>query len=397
MRAFEPRLYFKSVIADYLEISERSVTLFWKGRVAFFAILKALGIKEGDEIIVPGFSCVVVINPILYLGATPIYVDIDPETFTIDPNLIEEKITERTRLILAQNCFGLAPDLDPIIDIADRNNIVVVEDCAHGFGGYYKGKKNGTIAPLSFFSTQWNKPFSTGLGGIAISIEERFIEALLKLEASFIEPSLKDKLMLLTQLFAYNTILNSKTYWFALKTYRTLSKYNIIVGSSQGYELEETEKPPSFEKRFSTIQAIAGLLSLRKRIERIVEHRRMIAQFYKKELSLIGVEPIKEPEYAFHTYLRYPLFVKDRDRFLKLAEREKIEIGDWFLSPIHPIKEKLDRWKYKIGSCPIGEKLSKHIVNLPTHLRIDKREAERIVEFVYKNRELVFNSIKEFI
>jgi dTDP-4-amino-4,6-dideoxygalactose transaminase len=110
----------KKEISKYLEINSSNITFFWKGRVALYAILKSIGIKPGDEIILPAFTCVVVANPIIYLGAKPIYVDIDPRTYNIDIALIESKITSHTKAILAQNTFGLSSDLDKIIEIAKK-------------------------------------------------------------------------------------------------------------------------------------------------------------------------------------------------------------------------------------------------------------------------------------
>ena len=220
---------FKSQIANYLNINSQNIFLFWKGRVALYAILKAIGVKEGDEIILAAFTCVVAVNPVIYLSAKPVYVDIDPKTYNVDPSKIE--------------------------------------DCAHGFGGFYKGKPNGTIADVSFFSTQWNKPFSTGLGGIAVvkegqwvnrSMGEWVIENLKRIGESFIKPSLKDTLQLKTLIFLRKHFLNSNTYWFALKTYRRLSKKNLILGSLQGEELERPIKPKDFEKGFSEVQAKKG-------------------------------------------------------------------------------------------------------------------------------------------
>jgi len=162
----DPCQLLKEQLAEHLSIDFRDIFLFWKGRVALYAILGATGIKGGDEIILPAFTCVVAVNPIIYLSAKPVYVDIDPVTYNMDVSMIEGKITERTRAILAQNTFGLAPDLDRIFELADRYRLMVIEDCAHGFGGSYRGKPNGTMADASFFSSQWNKPFSTnGLEG----------------------------------------------------------------------------------------------------------------------------------------------------------------------------------------------------------------------------------------
>ena len=175
----------KEKLAEHLCVDSKNIFLFWKGRVSLYAILKAIGIKEGNEIILPAFTCVVAVNPIIYLGAKPVYVDIDPITYNIDASGIEKKITQKTRAILAQNTFGLAPDLDRIFEQANKYKLMVIEDCAHGFGGFYKGRPNGTVADASFFSSQWNKPFSTGLGGFAFTKEPRIADKLKEQEETF--------------------------------------------------------------------------------------------------------------------------------------------------------------------------------------------------------------------
>jgi dTDP-4-amino-4,6-dideoxygalactose transaminase len=363
------RSIFKSQIADYLNIPSHNISLFWKGRVALYAILKAIGLKEGDEIIIPAFTCVVAVNPIIYLGAKPVYVDVDPKTYNIDVKTLEcenVKTLRKAKAILAQNTFGLSADLDAIFEIAKKYDLFVIEDCAHGFGGFYKGKPNGTIADVSFFSTQWNKPFSSGLGGFAVTKNPEIAEKLRVMEKTFIRPSVKDEMVLKTLLFARGR-LGTKLYWPAIKTYRWLSKNNLILGSSQGDELERPVKPDGFEKGFSGTQAKKGSNELEK-FDRVLEHRRKIASLYnKKILSDMEIELPYEPEYAVHTYLKFPLLVKDRMKFFKLAEEEKIELGDWFVSPIHPITKNLELWCYKWGENPVAEKISMHIVNLPIY------------------------------
>lgn len=93
---------------------------FWKGRVALYAILKGLGVGEGDEVIMTGYTCVMAVNPIVYLGAKPVFVDIEPATYNIDPNQIEAKITAKTRLVIAQHTYGYPVDLDAVTDISTR-------------------------------------------------------------------------------------------------------------------------------------------------------------------------------------------------------------------------------------------------------------------------------------
>ena len=388
---------FKSYIANYLGINPQNVFLFWKGRVALYAILKAIGIKEEDEIILPAFTCVVAVNPIIYLGAKPVYVDIDPKTYNVNPNKIEEKITHKTKIILAQNTFGLSADLDAIYEIAEKYNLFVIEDCAHGFGGFYKGKPNGTIADAAFFSTQWNKPFSTGLGGIAITKNEELAKKLQKLEKKAVKPSKKEEWSLKILLQIRKKLLKPQIYWFALKTYRKFSEWNLILGSSQGYELKKPIKPPNFLKSFSEVQAREGLKYFEKvngryRIDLIIEHRQKIAGFYKEILKDLGFEPPYEPFYAIHTYLKFPLLVKDRRKFFALAEEKKIELGDWFVSSIHPIQKNFELWHYKYGENPVAEFASSHIVNLPTHEGIDENYVDKIYNFLKKYKDEILGT-----
>jgi len=384
---------FRRQLSEHLSIDSKNVFFFWKGRVALYAILKAVGVKKGDEIILPAFACVVAVNPIIYLGAQPIYVDIDPTTYNIDISMIERKITEKTRGILAQNTFGLAPDLDRIFELANKYKLMVIEDCAHGFGGFYKGRPNGTIADASFFSSQWNKPFSTGIGGFAVTRHPEIAEKLKAMEETFIRPSIKDEMVLKILLFAKER-LNSHLYWPALKTYRWLAKNNLILGSSQGEELQWPVKPKGFEKGFSQTQARKGKEELI-RFHKVLEHRKEIANAYRKILLGLGIEPPYEPEYAEHTYLKFPLLVKDRLRFFRSAQKEKIELGDWFLSPIHPIIKNFGLWYYWWGENPIAEKISQHIVNLPNHINIDEKYVDKLTEFLKKNRENIYTCHKE--
>jgi len=383
---------FKQAIAEYLELSVSNITLFWKGRVAFYSILKALEIEKGSEIILPAFTCVVVVNPIIYLGARPIYVDIDGKTFNISLAELEKKITGKTKVILAQNTFGLSPDLEIIKAIANKYNLHVVEDCAHGFGGEYKGQKNGTVADAAFFSTQWNKPFSTGIGGIAITKNPKLAERLKVIEAEASIPSRKEEFLLKWLLFVRKRLLKPSIYWYALKIYRQLSKWNLILGSSQGYELQEPKEPPDFLKSFTETQALEGLKYFKKRngryvIDLINEHRKKIANLYKEILLDLGIEPPFEPSYSKHIYLKFPLLVKNRARVLQLAQQRRIELGDWFLSPIHPIMNRFELWGYKWGENPVAEYASTHIINLPTHPGVDENYVDKVYSFLKEIRD----------
>ena len=181
------------------------------------------------------------------------------------------------------------------------------------------------------------------------------------------------------------------------------------LGSSQGKELERPIKPKNFEKGFSEVQAkkgieesmgkcVNGLMRERQRkIDKLNAHRRKIANMYKTLLKELNIEPPYEPEYAVHTYLKFPLLVKGRKKIFKEAEKEKSELGDWFVSPIHPITKNFEYWHYKWGENPIDEKISQHIVNLPTHTKITEDYVARIAQFLRKNRNEIYGSCKNIL
>lgn len=384
----EYRDIYKDQIATFVGIEASQVNLFWKGRVGLYSILKALDVKAGDEVIIPAFTCVVVPNAIIYLGAKPIYVDIDRDTYNIDVSKLEQAITRHTKVIMAQNTFGLSPDIDSIKEIADKYKIAVIEDCTHGFGGLYKNKPNGTIADFAFYSTQWNKPFSTGIGGMTIAKNKEFAHKLSLIESQAIAPSLKEQLILKMLYWIRPIMQHPLFYWPMLKLYRLLSAANIIVGSSQGDELEGTAMPSDFLKQLSAIQAKKGVQELAK-LNEVNVHRKWVAAQYTQFLKSIGVKTPYEPTYAEHTYVKYPLLVNSRALFCEKAAQQNIELGEWFVSPIHPITENYTTWEYAWGNNPIAEDISLKIVNLPTGLNIQQKQLNKIFDFLRTQEHLL--------
>ena len=353
---------------------------FFKGRVALYAILKAIGIKPEDEIIVPGFTCVVVPNAITYLDAKPVYVDIDPKTYNIDPEKIEEKITDKTNAIIAQHTFGIPADMDKITEIAKNNNLYIIEDSCHAIGSKYKRKEVGTFGDAAFFSSQWSKPVTTGLGGWAIVNNPELREKLDNIYNEYTQPSFIESSVLRLQYILYSTLFTPSRFWFAQKTYRALSKLGIAVGSSTNEELE-CMMPVDYKKRMSVWQM--ELLDIKlKNISQVIEHRKWVVSQYNKQFSKEVIEPINLPDYYETVFLRYPVIIKEKEKFLETARINKIEIGDWFVSPVHPNLYGWELAGYRKGMCPVAEDICDHIVNLPTHQGIRVKEIEKIVELV---------------
>lgn len=354
---------------------------FWKGRVALYAILKALGVGEGDEVVLPGYTCVMAVNPIKYLGAKPVYVDIEPATYNIDPALIENKLTARTKVIIAQHTYGYPVAMDAIMDIADRKGLPVIEDCCLALGSKYKARIVGTFGIAAYFSFQWNKPYTSGLGGMAITNDRDLAAKIAAIcHQELCQPSRKQVIMLAAQLAAYRAFVYPETTAFIQNVFRWLTKRGLVVGSSSTAEFTST-MPDNFFKGMSTVQAWTGLQQLHK-IEANIAHRREMKRVYD-ELLAERDWPLPEiPAEADSVLVRYPVRVADKGLALATASRHFVELGSWFECPLHPMTTPMGEYDYHTGMCPEAERASREVVNLPMHPRANARTAKRSVEFI---------------
>lgn len=368
----------KKEIVKYLNNDD--IYFHYKGRVSLYAILKSMGVGDGDEVIIPSFTCVVVPNPIIYLGAKPVYVEIDRKTYNINIDLLEKSISEKTKVIICQNTYGLSSNIEEIIAIANKHNLYTIEDCTHGFGGTYNGKPNGSYCDAAFYSMQWNKPFSSGIGGFLAINNQKLKENILELEKLKSEPSLKAKFSIKILFFVRRYLINTFTYWPMVRFYRWLSKNNLVVGSSSGNEISESIMPDNFFMNYSNVQAKEGFRNIKK-LPYILKLRKENALEYTKFLLENGKNHIPEDLFENHSFLKYPLLVNDREKFNHLAQKNKIELGEWFNSPIHPVQNNFEKWFFKPKNFPTSVSLSNHIVNIPT----DTKNVKKVIQFLNSN------------
>lgn len=350
---------------------EVSVFLFWKGRVGLYSILRAMDVGPGSEVIIPAFTCVVVSNAVLYLGARPVYVDIDTKTLNTTLDRIKAARTVNTKAVVCQNTFGLSSEVDDISDWAASEQILSVEDCTHGFGGSFKGRPNGSYCDAAFFSSQWNKPISSGIGGFIVARNAESTKGLKQLESQLGRPSYSEVLGLRGQVWARRNLLTDGTYWTLLKIYRWLSSKGIITGSSSGGEISGTTMPNDYFKAMSEFQAHTVFQEVA-RLERYNEERRSAANLYTEFLSANDKYHVDKALDENHMFLKYPVLVRDRASFMRIAEQEKIELGDWFNSPLHPVQGDLSAWGLNPDYFPNASHVASHIVNLPTRSDTDK-------------------------
>ena len=372
-----------------LKLAERlggasPVFLYWKGRVALYALLRSMGVNLGDGVILPAYTCVVVPNAIFYAGAIRVYVDVRPDTYCLDPDKLEEALTDRTKVILCQNTYGLSADVEKVVEIARRRGIYTIEDCAHGFGGAYQGKANGTFCDAAFFSTQWNKPFSIGLGGFAVVNNEALISKVEALEKEKQQPTFGETSLLRQLIRTRRWLVRDWSYWKLVALYRWLSRYNLILGSSQGGELDDIARPRNYLKGLSAVQAREGLRAL-DHLDELLARRRKNAEIYTDFLEGKGKNHMDRDLFPNHSFLKYPLLVTDRPTFQAAAEKARVPLGDWFSSPLLPIETGLERWRFQPGNFPVAERLARTVVNLPT----DTQDPDKVLSFLNHHLPLI--------
>jgi dTDP-4-amino-4,6-dideoxygalactose transaminase len=355
---------------------------FWKGRVGLYALLRVLDVDTGDEVILSGYTCVMNVNPIKYVGAKPVYVDIEPDTFNINVNLLEDKITDKTKVIIAQHTYGYPCEMDVIMEIAQSSGIAVIEDCCLALGSKYKGRLVGTFGRAGYFSFQWNKPYTTGLGGMIITSDLKLIERIEALTAQeMCQPSSREVFMLRMQLMIYRLLIYPRTTALAQSLFRYLTKKGAVIGSSSTNEYEPV-KADDFFKGISKMQARSGIRQLA-RIEENIAHRWKMAQLYDELLAAKGFKTSKDSrDWAEPVLVRYPVRITEKDKALSQAAKAGIELGSWFECPLHPIETPLASYDYKLGMCPQAEKAAREVVNLPLHPRTSEKNAVKTTEFI---------------
>ena len=370
---------YKKELASYLQTDENQFFLYWKGRVALYAILKAMGVDKDDEVILPAFTCVVIPNAIIYLGAKPVYVDIDLKTYNARFEDIKKAVTEKTKAIICQNTFGLSSDMEEITAFAKERNIFTIEDCTHGFGGYFNQKPNGSYCDAAFYSTQWNKPFSTGTGGFALINNLNLLEPIQKINQDLIAPSAKQKISLQMLYFIREKLLNKHTYWRLIKFYRFLSRKNLVLGSSSGEEIISVVMPHNYFMKLSEVQIKKGIKNV-KSLSVALNRRKENARIYTDFLLCQNKNHVPTSLFENHSFLKYPLLVENRDEIFRLAEKHKIELGDWFISPIHPVQKDFEQWQLNPELFPNAVFAATRMINLPT----DIKDVHHVLNFLKK-------------
>ncbi len=311
------------------------------GTAALHLALEALEIGPGDEVIVPAFTLIVSANTVCLTGATPVLVDVDPVTWCLDPARIEERITPRTRAIVVVHMYGHPADMDPILELAHRHGLRVIEDCAQAHGASYKGRKVGSIGDVGAFSFYGNKIITTGEGGMLVTDDRDLAQRaeLLRNQA------------FTSERFVHHAV--------------------------------------GFNYRMTNVQAAIGLAQcerLEQKIDRKIEIARAYTDLLSEEAATGTLTLPAQASWARNVYWMYGFLVnesfgRDRDELRKMLADRGVDTRSFF----HPLHDQPvyagghRRWPDLRGDYPVARDLGERGLYLPSGLGITPGVQQEVV------------------
>ncbi|WP_069650354.1 LegC family aminotransferase [Caloranaerobacter ferrireducens] len=332
---------FEERFKEYIGSKKAIVTV--NGTSALHLALSILGIGPGDEVIVPSMTFVASINPIIYVGAEPVFVDICRDTYVMDVNKVEELITEKTKAIMPVHIYGHPVDMEPLMKLAKKYNLYVIEDATEALGSEYMTSdgiwhKVGTIGDIGCFSFNGNKLITTGAGGMLVTNDEELGE-----KAKFLSTQAK------------------------------------VIGENKSFSHPEI----GYNFRMPNLLAAMGVAQLEK-IEEYIKIKRDNAKYYNQLLKEVeGITIPIEKDWAKNCYWLYSIVIEDeygikRDELIKIMAENKIETRPFF----NPIHNMIPYKKYKCGKLTVTNELSRKGINLPSSVSLTFEDIDKIAKII---------------
>jgi dTDP-4-amino-4,6-dideoxygalactose transaminase len=302
------------------------------GTSALYLALLAAGVGPGDEVITVSYTFVATVAAILYTGAKPVLVDIDPLTCNIDPAKIEAAITPKTRVLMPVHLYGTCTDMDPILDIGRRHNLLVIEDAAQAVGAEYKGRRAGSMGDLACFSFYPGKNLGAyGEAGAVVTNNEKYVEILKQL----------------------------RDHGQSAKYLHERVGYNFRLEAIQG--------------------AVLGVKL--KHLDDWTNARRRHAKKYSKELPESGLRLLEEPSACKSVYHIFPLFTAQRDELREHLHANGISSGVHYPIPVH-MQRGFSNLGFHEGDLPQTESVCREVLSLPMYPELTDETVMQIADSV---------------
>ena len=304
------------------------------GTAALHSALMAAEIKAGDEVILPSFTFVATAEAVVLAGGRPVFADIDSETYTLSPQAIEKALTKKTKAIIPVDLYGLPADIKPIMEIASKNNLSVVEDCAQSHGATCEGKPAGALADLACWSLYAAKNIGTGEGGVVTTNNDQLAE--------------KVKM---------------------IRTHGEKAKYqSLMLGTNY---------------RMTEIQAAIGVVQLRRLPEFLAKRSQNAQSLTMKLENTNGIELPPKPENRTPSWYLYTIRIKDatkekRDKIIRKMHEKGIGADAYYPTPIN----QMPYYKENFGTfiLPETEKAAKQVISLPIHPGVTEEQIDLIAQ-----------------
>ena len=368
---------FEQAMASRLGVADAVATSY--GRMGLFYLLKALNLPQGGEVILPALTFWVVAEIVRVAGLTPVFADIDPHTFNIDPRALEAAITDRTIAVIPTHLYGLPCDMDAIMAIADAHRLRVIEDCAHSLGSRYKGRQVGTFGDGAFFSFQTLKPLNTYGGGLAVARDPAVLACVRKQAEA--EPWPGD------QRINNRLKVGTAQRFFSRPAVFTLTAYPALVVAMLWHKRPDVylwEKvrpldpmPPEYRERYTNVQAAIGLASL-PHLDRWTQETREHARIMNETLGGVpGARIPCVPAGCEHVYYQYCLYTPDRDEIVRRALVRGMDLETMHVDvcPSLPL--------FGGGHPPApNAEAAANVVQLPVYSSLGARKARRVARVV---------------
>lgn len=350
-------LDFEKEFANYIGV--KHAISVGNGTDALVLALKAMGIGNGDEVITTPFTFFATAEAISAVGATPIFVDVDKETFNIDTTKIEEKITSKTKAIMPVHIFGQSADMDEINEIAKKHNLMVIEDACQAIGGKYKGRNIGSLGDVACFSFFPTKNLGcAGDGGMIVTDND---------EIAIIARALRTHGSGENGQKAYNLLNNieeevQKAEGANDTVYNPLKYYNYLIG---------------FNTRLDAIQA--AILNVKiKEIDNWNAKRREIVKVYNEALQNNDLVTPVAKDYNEHVYHMYILQSENREEVIEKLKEAGIATGVYYPVPLH-LQKVYKNLGYKEGDMPVAEYLSHRTFAIPVYPELTEEQVDYII------------------
>ena len=332
---------FEKMVADY--VGAKYAVAISNGTSALHAACFAAGIQPGDEVITTPLTFAASANCVLYCGGTPVFADVDPKTYNIDPEDIRRKITDKTKAIIAVHLAGQPCDMDEIHKIAKEHDLLVIEDGAHALGSVYKGKKVGTLSDMTTFSFHPVKPITTGEGGMIVTDNEQFYQ----------------KMML-------------------FRSHGITREENLMTRNDGPWFYQQLDL--GYNYRITDIQCALGCSQMKK-LDRFLARRKQIVARYNEAFAdcenIITPYQLPETESGWHLYI---VQVKncDRRKVFEALREQGIAVNVHYIPVyMHPYYQEHG---YKDVHCKNAEEIYSHIITLPLYPALTEEQQKFVIE-----------------